>query len=132
MARNAESPVTLVVAKDDEMIGSRVFHGQWSWPSLGMVARKPLVFGVGDGVCYAFDAITSASRSTGYLHRVWAFDCNTAEHRFRNGEPIDYSEGDKREDRGNNDDWSYLGLHEIISTPVFYKNRVYVAVGREG
>ena len=38
--------------------------------------------------------------------------------------------GDKRKHRGNHDDWTYLGPNEIIGTPVFYNNRVYVAVGR--
>jgi outer membrane protein assembly factor BamB len=121
-----------LVAKDDEMIGSRVFHGQWSSPSLGLVDEKPLVFfGAGDGACYAFDAIRPSVENAGYLHHVWSFDCNTPAHRIRNGKPIDYAEGDHREDRGNHDDWTYLGLNEIIGTPVFYKNRVYVAVGRD-
>ena len=64
-----------LVAKDDEMIGSRVFHGQWSSLSLGTVKRKPLLFfGGGDGVCYAFEALTTpATASTGFLHRVVGF-----------------------------------------------------------
>ena len=45
------------------------------------------------------------------------------------GKPVDYWEGDMR--RGNNKDGSYVGLNEIIATPVFYKNRVYVAIGRD-
>ena len=121
-----------LVAREDEMISSRVFHGQWSSPSLGLVNEKPEVFfGGGDGVCYAFDAITSAARRHGYLQHVWSFDCNTPEHKVRDGKPIDYWEGDKRKDLGNHDDWTYLGLNEIIGTPVFYHNRVYVAVGRD-
>jgi outer membrane protein assembly factor BamB len=121
-----------LVARDDEMISSRVFHGQWSSPALGLVHQRPEVFfGAGDGVCYAFDAITSAAESHGYLQHIWSFDCNTPEHKVRDGKPIDYWEGDKRKDLGNHDDWTYLGLNEIIGTPVFYNNRVYVAVGRD-
>jgi len=121
-----------LVAKEDEKISSRMFHGQWSSPSLGEVGGKALVFfGAGDGICYAFDAITPAVPNNGLLRRAWSFDCNTPEHKFRDGKPIEYYDGDKREDRGNHNDWKYLGLNEIIGTPVFYKNRVYVAVGRD-
>jgi outer membrane protein assembly factor BamB len=121
-----------LVARDEELIGTRVFHGQWSSPSLGLVHQRPEVFfGAGDGVCYAFDPITNEPAATGFLHRVWAFDCNTPQHKLHGGKPVAYWDGDKREDRGNQDDWNYLGLNEIIGTPVFYKNRVYVAVGRD-
>ena len=121
-----------LVAREDEQISSRVFHGQWSSPSLGRLDGKALVFfGGGDGVCYAFDAVTTAAASRGILNMAWSFDCNTPEHKFRDGKPIDYGDGDKREGRGNHNDGQYLGLNEIIGTPVFYKNRVYVAVGRD-
>ncbi len=149
-----------LVARENEQISSRVFHGQWSSPSLGQVDGKPLVFfGAGDGVCYAFDAITrpkgdslifAAAGSSlpsdvdgaakigtvpapvaGFSRCAWRFDCNTPEHKFRDGKPVDYDDGDKREGRGNHNDGKYLGLNEIIGTPVFYKNRVYVAVGRD-
>ena len=77
------------------MISSRVFHGQWSSPSLGLVHQRPEVFfGAGDGVCYAFDAIASAAESRGYLQHIWSFDCNMPEHKFRDGKSIDYWEGD--------------------------------------
>ena len=60
-----------LAAKDDEMIGSRIFHGQWSSPSLGHLAdNKTLVFfGGGDGVCYAFEALHAAPPKPAYLHR---------------------------------------------------------------
>jgi outer membrane protein assembly factor BamB len=48
-----------LVAKEGAGITARVFHGQWSSPSLGKVGDKTLVFyGGGDGVCYAFEALT--------------------------------------------------------------------------
>lgn len=121
-----------LVARENEKISSRVFHGQWSSPSMGQVGSKQLIFfGAGDGVCYAFDALASPSPADGFLHRAWQFDCNTPEHKFRDGKPIDYAAGDKRENLGNHNDWTYLGPNEIIGTPVFYKNRVYVAVGQD-
>jgi outer membrane protein assembly factor BamB len=121
-----------LAAREQEKISSRVFHGQWSSPSEGQVGQTPLIFfGAGDGVCYAFDAVTTAASGKRVLHCAWSFDCNTPEHKFRDGKLIEYAESDKREDRGNHNDWNYLGPNEIIGTPVFYKNRVYVAVGQD-
>lgn len=121
-----------LAAKDDEMIGSRVFHGQWSSPSLGQVGNKALVFlGGGDGVCYAFEALHTAPSKPAFLHKVWSFDCNPPEYRYKDGQLIDYWAGSKLEDRGNNDDGDYVGPSEIIGTPVFHNNRVYVAVGQD-
>jgi outer membrane protein assembly factor BamB len=121
-----------LVARENEKISSRVFHGQWSSPSMGEVSGKPLIFfGAGDGVCYAFDAVTPTAASEGFLHLAWQFDCNTPEHKLRDGKPIDYWDGDKRESHVNHNDWTYLGPNEIIGTPVFYNNRVYVATGQD-
>jgi outer membrane protein assembly factor BamB len=121
-----------LVAKDDEMIGSRVFHGQWSSPSIGQLGDKALVLlGGGDGVCYAFEALHAATPKPTYLHKVWSFDCNPPEYRYKDGQPIDYWAGSKLENRGNNDDGTYVGPSEIIGTPVFHNNRVYVTVGQD-
>jgi outer membrane protein assembly factor BamB len=121
-----------LVAKDDEMIGSRMFHGQWSSPSLGQVGNRYLAFfGGGDGVCYAFDALHSASSKPEFFHKIWSCDCNPPEYRFKDGRPRDYWEGDKREKKGNNNDGEYVGPSEIVGTPVFHNNRVYVAIGQD-
>jgi outer membrane protein assembly factor BamB len=121
-----------LAAKDDEMISSRVYHGQWSSPSLGRVGEKDLVFfGGGDGICYAFEALGVVTPKPGFLHKVWSFDCNPPEYRSRDGQLIDYWEGDAREKRGNTNDGTFVGPSEIIGTPVFYKNRVYVAIGQD-
>ncbi len=121
-----------LVAKDDEMIASRIFHGQWSSPSLGQIGDKALVFvGAGDGVCYAFEALHAASSKPTFLHRVWTFDCNPPEYRYKDGKPIDYWAGNKQDSPDYNNDGSYVGPSEIIGTPVFYNNRVYVAVGQD-
>ena len=121
-----------LVGADDEGIGARVWHGQWSSPSLGVVRGKPLVFfGAGDGVCYAFEPLAALPTSRRPLKKVWSFQCNPPEHLMRGGKPIRYWDGDKREKRGNNDDGKYVGPNEIIATPVFYKDRVYVATGQD-
>ncbi|MGA2064515.1 MAG: PQQ-binding-like beta-propeller repeat protein [Thermoguttaceae bacterium] len=121
-----------LLAADNEGIGARTFHGQWSSPSLGRVGGRPLVFfGGGDGVCYAFDAVTAAAGSRGFLHKLWSYDCTAPYRLDKYGKPVDYWSGDKREDRGNLDDGRCASPCEIIGTPAFYKNRVYVAIGQD-
>jgi outer membrane protein assembly factor BamB len=121
-----------LLAADNEQIGGRVFHGQWSSPSLGWVGNRPLVFfGAGDGVCYAFDAAARTANSPRLLQRVWSYDCTAPYRLDRCGKTIDYWSGDRREHRGNLDDGRFLSPCEIIGTPVFYKNRVYVAIGED-
>jgi outer membrane protein assembly factor BamB len=121
-----------LVAKDDEKIGTRTFHGHWSNPSLGRVGGKDLVFfGGGDGVCYAFEPLDKMPAGVVPLKKVWSFDCNPPHYRFKDGKPIPYRAGDYRQHRGNNNDGKFIGPSEIIATPVFYKNRVYVAIGQD-
>ena len=120
-----------LVAMDGERLGWRVFHGQWSSPSLARVGGKALVlFGGGDGVCYAFDAASARPTPTGpgTLKKVWWYDCNPPEFRFRDEQPIDYWDGDRTRATVRKD---FKGPSEIIATPVCHKGRVYVAVGRD-
>src|ERR1051325_3514571 len=101
------------VAEDDAHIGQRIFHGQWSSPSMGTVNGKKLVFfGGGDGWCYAFDPKPGKEGGFTYLQIAWKFDFNPPE-------PKKYKYP------------AAEGVSEINSTPVFYKNRVYVAVGQD-
>src|SRR5262245_27179056 len=67
-----------LAAEDDAAIGPRIFHGQWSSASTGVVNGKPLVFfGGGDGWCYAFDAKPAkGSDDVSFLKKVWWYDCN--------------------------------------------------------
>ena len=110
-----------LAAVDDADIGPRIFHGQWSSPSLGVVRGRPLLFfGGGDGVCYAYDPEPAAGKDGApeTLRKVWWFDCDPPELRFRDSKPIPYkAKGD--------------GPSEIIGTPVFHNNRVYVTVGQD-
>ena len=121
-----------LIGFDAAGIGQRVTHGQWSSPSLGQVGGKSLVFyGGGDGVCYAFEAMERIPSQPVTLRCVWSCDCNPPEYRMRDGKPIDYWNGNARTSEANNDDGRYVGPSEIIATPVFYKNRVYVAIGQD-
>jgi outer membrane protein assembly factor BamB len=109
------------VAVNDPPIGNAIFHGEWSSPGLAEAGGKPLVvWGGGDGWCYAFDPMPEPGEGgkPGKLKTVWKFDCNPPHNKARDGRPLPYNQ--KRE-----------GPSEIIGTPVFYKNRIYVAVGQD-
>ena len=108
-----------LMGEDDAHIGPRIFHGQWTSPSTGVVNGEQLVFfGGGDGFCYAFDAQPVKEGDTSYLKKVWWYDCNPPEHKVdETGKPYKYPNA--------------KGPSEINATPVFYKNRIYVPVGQD-
>jgi len=125
-----------LMGEDNAGIGPRIFHGQWGSPSSGVVnGRKLIFFGGGDGVCYALEA--KPQKGTGapivpvlpgpefkreedkennYLKKVWWFDCNPPERKVQDA-AHKYPAAD--------------GPSEINATPVFWKNRIYVAVGQD-
>lgn len=106
-----------LVGEDDAQIGPHIFHGQWSSPSTGVVNGKQLIFfGGGNGFCYAFDATPVKEGDTSYLKTAWKYDCNPPE-RWAKDQAHKYPGAE--------------GPSEINATPVFYKNRVYVAVGQD-
>jgi outer membrane protein assembly factor BamB len=108
-----------LAGEDDANIGPRIYHGQWSSASAGKVNGKTLVFfGGGDGWCYAFDAKPVKEGDTGLLKAAWKADCNPPEYKkTADGKPIRYPAAE--------------GPSEINATPVFYKNRIYVAIGQD-
>jgi outer membrane protein assembly factor BamB len=124
-----------LVATDDLAIAARILHGQWSSVSLGKVAGRKLVFfGGGDGRCYAFEALSSVPEKPVRLKTVWSYDCIPPEYRsFGDVDAIShYCLGDKRtRETLNNNDGTFVGESEIIATPVFRHNRIYVAIGRD-
>ena len=143
-----------LLARDTAPIAPNMLHGQWSSPSKATVQGRKLVFlGGGDGNCYAFDALPSKVAGTFHvpsavsntsalpapklatLKIAWSYDCNPPDHR-RFGEMdmfVHYTLGDRRRaDSLNKDnDGSFVGLNEIIATPVCYKDRIYIAIGRD-
>ncbi len=111
-----------LVATDDEQIGQRLFHCNWSSPAGGLVGGKPLVFfGGGDGILYAFEPPKPETQQVQKLKKVWSFDCNPPGYRTRDGQPVPYSKHSKN---------SPEGPSEIIGTPVFHQGRVYIAIGQ--
>lgn len=101
-------------------LGKSIFHGGWSSPTLMHAGGKTLVvWGGGNGVCYAFDAEFTRGEDgkPGKLRQVWSFDCNPPQHKMKDGKPIPYGDDE--------------GPSEIIATPVCCNERVYVAVGQD-
>jgi len=92
-----------LLAQEKSGISRRTLLCNWSSPALATInGQNQIIFGAGDGFCYAFDE---------NLKELWRCDVNSPEQRkAKYGTPN--------------------GPSEIIATPVVYKNRVYIAVGQ--
>jgi outer membrane protein assembly factor BamB len=89
---------------EDATPGEQILHGQWSGPAYGVANGNPqVIFPGGDGWIYAFEP------ETGEL--IWKFDCNPKDSVWELG---------GRGTRNN-----------LISTPVFYDNKVFIGVGQD-
>jgi outer membrane protein assembly factor BamB len=67
-----------LLAVNENPLGDAVLHGQWSSPTLATVNGRDLIlYGGGDGICYAYDAkpVPGAAGKPGLLKVVWQFDC---------------------------------------------------------
>jgi outer membrane protein assembly factor BamB len=124
-----------LVATDELHIAGNLLHGQWSSLSLGKVRGKKLVFfGGGDGRCYAFEALRKMPAQVVRLKTVWSYDCIPPEYKAAAGDDriTHYCLGDKRvKGTLNKHDGTFVGMSEIIGTPVLVKDRIYVALGRD-
>ena len=101
-------------------ISENLMHCNWSSPSMGQVGDQQMVFfGAGDGICYAFNPnpVYDADEDLNVLPEIWRFDCVPEKYKVKDGKPLKYPAAD--------------GPSEIIATPVFYKNRVYVSIGQD-
>src|SRR3954470_11250764 len=85
---------------EDNSVGERILHGQWSSPSVGKVGDTVQVaVGQGDGWIRSYEALTGK--------KLWEFDLNPKESvwpKTRN---------------------------EVISTPVIFEDKVYIANGQD-
>jgi len=110
-----------LVAADEENVGPNIFHGSWSSPSLAEInGRKLLLFGAGDGFCYAFDPdpVEVPGKPLKVLKTVWKCDANPPEYRMRDGKRLPYNKNAE-------------GPSEITGTVVFANNRVYTTIGQD-
>jgi outer membrane protein assembly factor BamB len=107
------------VGEEASGISSRTFHSNWSSPSYGKVnGRGEIFYGAGDGWVYAFSPDPVKDKDgVPVLPEIWKYDMNPPDYRMKDGQPIKYP--------------SANGPSEVIMTPVFYKNRVYAAIGQD-
>jgi outer membrane protein assembly factor BamB len=124
-----------LLATDTEDLGHRMWHCLWSPPTIGTVNGKKLVFfGGGDGVCYAFEALSEVPDHTVHFKKVWSYDCDPAQYRdpLGDGKPFNYYIGDKRKKYSTNkNDGTFLGPSEVIASPVFHNGHVYCTIGQD-
>lgn len=84
--------------------GTKILHGSWSNPAYGVIDGVPqVVFPGGDGVMYSFEPDTGKE--------LWRFDANPKDSKWILG-----GQGTR---------------NNIVSTPVIYKDRVYIGVGQD-
>ena len=108
-----------LLGEEDSGVSKGTLHSNWSSAAYGNVrGQDQIIFGGGDGWCYGF-ANATVKRADGVevLKELWKYDCNPAHYRMKDGKPLKYATHD--------------GPSEVIATPVFYKNRVYVPIGQD-
>ena len=100
-------------------ISLNLMHCNWSSPGYGQINDQSMVFfGGGDGVVYAFDPKpVPGADGLNELNEIWKYDAVPLKYKEKYGKPIKYPAAD--------------GPSEIIGTPVFYRDRVYVAIGQD-
>jgi outer membrane protein assembly factor BamB len=103
-----------LLGEEKSGISARTLFANYSSPAFGDVGGKPtLVFGGGDGFCYGFDPVPA----DGILKELWRFDCNPPERKTKNGKPQKFDDMD--------------GPGVILSTPVVFDGKVFVATGKD-
>ena len=95
------------VVWSDSSPGGNILHGQWASPAFAIVGGVPqAIFPGGDGWLYSF-----SMKPGGKPALLWKFDCNPKRSIWKAG---------GRGDRGI-----------LVSTPVIYQGRVYIATGED-
>jgi outer membrane protein assembly factor BamB len=108
-----------LLAEEASGVSSRTLHSNWSSAAYGKTNdREMIIFGGGDGWCYGYDTRPAkAEDGISVFREIWKYDCNPPHYRVKNGVALKYATHD--------------GPSEVIATPVFYKNRVYTAIGQD-
>ena len=111
-----------LLGEEQSGLSQRIFHCNWSSPALFERSEEEggdiCIFGGPDGWVYGFTSETTKDED-GFdvLKEVFRFDANPPEYRERDGKPIKYA--------------TRAGPSEVISTPIVYKDKVYVAIGQD-
>lgn len=107
-----------LLGEEGSGVSSRTLHSNWSSPAGGQVNGQPLIiFGGGDGICYGLSTETVKQEGVDIFKELWRYDANLPQYRMKDGKPVKYA--------------THAGPSEVIATPVFYKNRVYVPIGQD-
>jgi len=103
-----------LVGEEGSGISGRLYHGSWSSPTRGTIGDKGLViFGAGDGFCYGLEPDpVPGPDGFAILKERWRYDCNLPAYKRAK-----YATAE--------------GPSEVIATPAFDQNRVYVAIGQD-
>jgi outer membrane protein assembly factor BamB len=121
-----------LLARDDGSISAGTFHGQWSSPTIATAGgRELVVYGGGDGACYGFELAPAAGDAAAVFRQAWKCDCNPPGYRDRGGEPIDYWALVRGGARTLDGDGMLVSPSEIIGSPVFHNERIYVTIGQD-
>lgn len=108
-----------LLGEEAEGVSSRTLHSNWSSAALGKVNGKELIiYGGGDGWLYGFSTTPKkAEDGINLFETVFKYDANPPKYRAKDGKPLKYA--------------TYDGPSEVIATPVFHNNRVYVPIGQD-
>lgn len=108
-----------LLGEESEGVSSRTLHSNWSSAAFGKVGNRELIiFGGGDGWLYGFSTTPKkAEDGISVFETVFKYDANPAKYRMKDGKPLKYA--------------TYEGPSEVIATPVFHNNRIYVPIGQD-
>jgi outer membrane protein assembly factor BamB len=109
-----------LLGEEGSGISQNLMHCNWSSPAYAEIGGKGMViFGAGDGFCYAFDPVAKED-ADGFkvFPEIWKYDCNAPEYRKdAEGNPIKYA--------------TFDGPSECIATPVVDDGKIYISIGQD-
>jgi len=108
-----------LISEEASGVSARTLHSNWSSAAFGVAGgQEMIVFGGGDGICYGYDTKpVKDAEGINILKELWRFDCNPEHYRMKGGKPLKYATPE--------------GPSEVIATPVFVNERVYVPIGQD-
>jgi outer membrane protein assembly factor BamB len=108
-----------VIGEEAAGVSKNVLHCSWSSPAYTTVGGKPMiVWGGGDGFCYAFDPVPVPDKDgTPVLKELLRYEANPPEYRMKDGKPLKYA--------------TFNGPSELIGTVVVQDGRAYMSIGQD-